>query len=131
LIVIEIHAYFYRNTIQQDTKQLMNSDLSGVGYFKEILESMLLSIQRKGKKVLMNEEELQEYMSARLNELTGLGASIVTALIMVTLIVVLNYIKARFLYYYALILLPLLGRFYIGDLLRKWLRKKFKELLDA
>jgi hypothetical protein len=92
---------------------------------------MLLRIEKKGKKVFMNSAELDEYMSARLNELTGLGASIVTALIMVTLIVVLNYFKARFLYYYALILLPLLGRLYIGDLVRKWLRKKFKELLDA
>lgn len=79
----------------------------------------------------MNGAELEEYMSAKLNELSGLGANIVTALIMVSLIVVLSYFKAGDIFFYALILLPLLGRWYIGDMVRRWLRKKFKELFEA
>lgn len=92
---------------------------------------MFLQRQIKGKKVLLVESELQEYMSAKLNELTGLGANVVTALIMVSLMVVFNYIKAGDIFYYALILLPLAGRWYVGDLIKKWLRNKFKELLGS
>lgn len=90
---------------------------------------MLLRTQRKGKKVFINENELQEYMSEKLNELTSLGSNMVTALIMISMIVVLTYFKAGDVFYYALILLPLLARWFIGNMVNKWLRNKFKELL--
>ena len=90
---------------------------------------MLLRIQRKGKKVLINGEELQEYMSVKLNELTGLASNMVTALIMTSLVVVFTFFRAGDMYFYAIILLPLAGRWYIGGMVNKWLRKKFKELL--
>jgi hypothetical protein len=90
---------------------------------------MLLSIQRKGKKVLMNEEELQEYMSAKLNELAGLLSNMAIALIMTSLLVVFTFLRAGDMYIYALILLPLVGRWYMGGMVNKWLKKKFKELL--
>ncbi|MES0445128.1 MAG: hypothetical protein ABUJ92_01155 [Desulfobacterales bacterium] len=91
---------------------------------------MILRVQRKGKKVLMEESELQEYMSAKLQELAGLFSNVVTALILVSLVVVFNFIKAKDFFYYALFLLPLIGRYYIGNMIIKWLRKIFKELLD-
>ena len=91
---------------------------------------MILRIQRKGKKVLMEESELQEYMSAKLRELTGLFSNVVIALIMVSMIVIFNFVHARDFFYYALILLPIIGRYYVGDFIMKWLSKKFKELLD-
>ncbi|MGW8326229.1 MAG: hypothetical protein ACWGNI_10985 [Desulfobacterales bacterium] len=90
---------------------------------------MLLSIQRKGKKVLMNEEELQEYMSRKLNELAGLVSNITIALIMTSLLVVFNFLRAGDIYFYALILIPLLARWYIVGMVNKWLRKKFEALL--
>jgi hypothetical protein len=92
---------------------------------------MFLQRQIKGKKVLLVESELQEYMSAKLNEITGLAANVVTALIMVSLVVVLDFIKAGNIFYFALILFPLVGRWYAGDLIKKWLRNKFKELLGS
>lgn len=92
---------------------------------------MLLSIQRKGKKVFMNGEDLQEYMSAKLNELTGLASNMVIALTMTSLVVVFTFFKAGDMYFYAIILLPLVGRWYIGGMINKWLRKKFKELLNT
>jgi hypothetical protein len=92
---------------------------------------MILRIQRKGKNILLNESELQEYMSAKLNELTGLASNVVTALVMVSLIVVLNFFKARDFYFYALVLLPIIGRWFIGDIIHRWLKNKFKELLDT
>ena len=90
---------------------------------------MLPSIQRKGKKVFMNSEELQEYMSKKLNELTGLISNMVIALIMTSLVVVFTFFKAGDMYFYALILLPLAGRWYVSNMVNKWLRKKFKALL--
>jgi len=90
---------------------------------------MLLSIQRKGKKVLMNEEELQEYMSLKLNELAGLVSNLTIALIMTSLLVVFNFLRVGDMYFYALILIPLVARWYIVGVVNKWLRKNFKELL--
>jgi hypothetical protein len=96
---------------------------------QEILESMVLRIQRKGKKVLMDGEELQEYMSVKLNELAGLLSNMAIALVMTSLVVVFTFFRAGDIYFYAIILLPLVGRWYIGGLVNKWLKKKFKELL--
>jgi hypothetical protein len=90
---------------------------------------MLLRKERKGKKVFMNEEELQEYLSVKLNELSGLASNMVMALTMTSLVVVFTFFKAGDIYFYALILFPLAGRWHIGGMINKWLRKKFKELL--
>jgi hypothetical protein len=90
---------------------------------------MLPSLQRKGKKLLMNEEELQEYMSVKLNELAGLLSNMAIALIVTSLLVVFTFLRAGDMYIYGLILLPLVGRWYMGGMVNKWLRKKFKELL--
>jgi hypothetical protein len=90
---------------------------------------MLLRKERKGKKVFMNEEELQEYMSVKLNELAGLASNVVIALIMTSLVVVFTFIKAGDMFFYAIILIPVVGRWHVGGMINKWLRKKFKELL--
>jgi hypothetical protein len=92
---------------------------------------MLLQRQIKGKKVLLVESELQEYMTGKLNEITGLATNVVSALIMVTLVVVFDFIKVGDVFYFALILLPLAARRFLIDLIRKWLRNKFKELLGS
>lgn len=92
---------------------------------------MILRIQRKGKKVLLYESELKEYMSAKLNDLTGLASNVVIALVMVSLIVVLTFFKSRDYYFYALVLLPIIGRRFVGDIVNRWLKNKFKELLDT
>jgi hypothetical protein len=90
---------------------------------------MLPSMEKKGKKILMNGEDLQEYMSVRLNELSGLISNMVIALIMTSLVIVFTFFKAGDMYYYALILLPLAGRWYLSGMVNQWLRKKFKALL--
>jgi len=92
---------------------------------------MLLRIERKGKKVFMNSAELEEYMSAKLNELSGLISNMVIALTMVSLVVVFYFFKAPVVYFYAIFLIPFIARWYLGGIVTKWLRKKFIELLVA
>jgi len=79
----------------------------------------------------MNSEELQEYMSVKLNELSALMANMIIALAMTSLVIVFTFIKAGDIYFYALILLPLIARWYLGGIVNKWLRKKFKAILYA
>jgi hypothetical protein len=88
-----------------------------------------LKIKRKGNKLVLEESELQNYMEIKLKELINPATNIITALIMITLVVLLTFFKAGDIYFFALVLLPLLGRVYIGDLVSKWLRNHFRELI--
>lgn len=90
---------------------------------------MLPSMEKKGKKIFMNGEDLQEYMSERLSELSGLIANMIIALTMTSLVIILTFFRAGDVYFYALILVPLLARWYLGGMVNQWLRKKFKALL--
>ena len=78
----------------------------------------------------MNEDELQEYMTAKLNELSGLISNMAIALAMTSLVVVFTFVKAGDMFFYAIILLPLVARWYVGGMINKWLRKKFQALLS-
>ncbi len=93
------------------------------------MKRMILNVQKKGKKIVLVESEFQAYMSKKLNELTGLAANTVTALIMVSMVVFLNAFKANDYFYWALLLIPLIGRFYIGKMVNNWLKKQFQEIL--
>jgi hypothetical protein len=92
---------------------------------------MLPSMEKKGKKIFMSGEDLQEYMSVRLTELSGLIANMVIALVMTSLVIVFTFFKAGDMYYYALILVPLIARWYLSGMINQWLRKKFKALLST
>jgi hypothetical protein len=90
---------------------------------------MQLNIQRKGKKLVLRETELHQFMEAKLGEISSLGSSVVMALIMITLLSLLLIFKAGDIYIFLLVLLPLAGRVYVGDIITKWLRKKFQGLI--
>jgi hypothetical protein len=90
---------------------------------------MVLQIQRKGKKLLLQEDELHAYMDTKINEISRLASSVTLALIMITIVAILTIFKAGDIYLYALILLPLVGRVYVGDMISRWLRNKFQELI--
>ena len=90
---------------------------------------MLLRTEKKGKKVFMNSAELEEYMSAKLNELSGLIANMVIALTMTSLVIIFNFFKVREVYVIGIILIPIIARWYLSGIVNKWLRKKFVELL--
>ncbi len=91
---------------------------------------MILNIQRKGKHILIKQAELQEYMTKKVDELSGLATNVIAALIMISFIPILSFFRAGDLYYFALILIPLVGRHYLGNLVKRWLKNQFKELSD-
>jgi len=90
---------------------------------------MFLNIQRKGKKLLLKEAELKEYMDTKLKEISNLASSVIVALIMVTLIAILTIFKAGDIFLYALIILPLVARSYAHSMVNKWLHSKFQDLI--
>ncbi|UCD89586.1 MAG: hypothetical protein JSW04_14430 [Desulfobacterales bacterium] len=90
---------------------------------------MNLKVQRKGKKIVLLESELNEYMSKKLDELTGLASNTVAALIVVSMIVVLTSFKANDYFFWALLLIPIIGRHYIGKTVNNWLKKQFRDLV--
>ena len=92
---------------------------------------MELKIERKGKKILLRELEFKAYMDKKLNDLTGLAANTVLALAMVSMIVLLTAFKANEYFYWALLLVPLVGRHYVSSMLNRWLKRKFKDLLGT
>jgi hypothetical protein len=91
---------------------------------------MNLKVQKKGKKIILVELEFKEYMSKKLDELTGMASNVVAALIMVSMLVLLNSFMANDYLFWALLLIPLAGRYYLSTMLNRWLKNKFKELLD-
>lgn len=90
---------------------------------------MILRITKKGNKLLLEETEFQEYLTKKFRELINLSTNVVAALIMISLIVVFTYFKVSDYVYLGLIVIPLIGRTFIREMVAKWLRKHFKELL--
>jgi len=90
---------------------------------------MILRITRKGKNLLVEETEFQEYITKQFRELINLSTNVVAALIMISLIVVFTYFRLSDYFYLGLIIIPLIGRAFIREMVAKWLRKHFKELL--
>ena len=90
---------------------------------------MILNIQRKGKKLLLKEYELKEYMNTKLAEISKLASSVITSFIMVTILAILTIFKSGDIYLYGLIILPLVARSYVYTKVNKWLQKIFQELI--
>ncbi len=90
---------------------------------------MILKIQRKGSKLLIKETELHAYMDTKIQEITRLGSSVTLALVVITILAIITIFKAKDIYLYILLALPLIGRVYVNDKISNWLRKKFQELI--
>lgn len=90
---------------------------------------MTLNIQRKGKKLVLKELELKEYIHTRLIEISKLASSVITSFIMVTILAILTIFKAGDIYLYGLIILPLVARSYVYNKINSWLQKQFQALI--
>jgi ABC-type transport system involved in cytochrome bd biosynthesis fused ATPase/permease subunit len=96
-----------------------------------------LDYKRKGGKLIVNQDQLKKYLDQKLRDLGMFISSIIVALVIISVLVVIQTFKASdvFLYAlilipYALILIPLLARGFIYTRIEKNLHKRFAELLE-
>ena len=84
--------------------------------------------RRKGQ-ITFKEQELNDYVVDRIRSISGLLTNITLALTVVSLLVVLDYLRVPDLYLFSLILIPLIARNYVISWYESWLRQTFRELL--
>ena len=89
-----------------------------------------LEYRRKGDKLIVNQTKLNEYLEKKLRDLGMFMSNVITALIIISVMVVIQTFKASDVFLYALILLPLVARGFIYTRIEKSLHKRFAELID-
>ena len=89
-----------------------------------------LEYRRKGDKLIVNQTKLNEYLEKKLRDLGMFMSNVITALVIISVMVVIQTFKASDVYLYALILLPLVARGFIYTRIEKSLHKRFAELID-
>lgn len=91
---------------------------------------IILDSKRKGDKLIVNHTQLHKYIEQKLHDLTNFLSNIITALIILTVMVIIQTFKASDTYLYGLILLPLIARGFLYNRISGNLHKKFAELLE-
>jgi Flp pilus assembly protein TadB len=89
-----------------------------------------LDYKRKGGKLILNQTQLNRYLDQKLRDLGMFISSIIVALIIISVLVLIQTFRASDVFLYALILIPLLARGFIYTRIEKNLHKRFAELLD-
>jgi hypothetical protein len=89
-----------------------------------------LDYKRKGDKLIIGQTELNKYLEQKLHDLTNSMSNTTTALIILSIMVVIQIFKASDIYLYGLILLPLIARGFVYNRISKSLHKRFEELLS-
>ena len=90
---------------------------------------VIFDFKRKGDKLIINHSQLHKYLEEKLHDLSNFLSNVITALIILSVMVVIQTFKASDIYLYALILLPLIGRGFIYNRISANLQKRFEELL--
>ena len=90
----------------------------------------LLDHKTKGDKLIINHSQLNKYLEQKLHDLTNFMSNVITALIILSVMVLIQIFKASDIYLYALILLPLIARGFLYNKISANLHKKFAELLE-
>lgn len=91
---------------------------------------IILDYKRKGDKLIVNHTQLHEYIEQKLHDLTNFLSNVITALIIVSVMVIVQTFKASDVYLYGLILIPLIARGFLYNRISGNLHKKFAELLE-
>jgi hypothetical protein len=84
----------------------------------------------KGQRVLINQAEFGEYMEKKVLELSSMAGDLIISLIIVSAVVLLNYMLVPYYFLFLLILVPLLARGFIHTKVESWMRRFFGELLE-
>ncbi len=91
---------------------------------------VIIDYKRKGDKLIVNHTQLSEYMEQKLHDLSNFMSNLVTALVILSVMVVIQTFKASDVYLYGLILLPLVARGFVYTRVSNSLHKRFGELLN-
>ena len=89
-----------------------------------------LDYKRKGGKLIVDQKQLHKYLEQKFRDLGMLISSIIVALVIISVLVVIQTFRASDVFLYALILIPLLARGFIYTRIEKNLYKRFAELLE-
>jgi hypothetical protein len=89
-----------------------------------------LEYKRKGNKLIVNQDLLNKYLDKKLRDLGMFLSNLVTALVIVSIMVVIQTFRASDVFLYALILLPLIARGFIYTRIERSLHKRFAELIQ-
>ena len=84
----------------------------------------------KGQRVLINQTELGEYMEKKVLDLSSMAGDLIISLIIVSAVVLLNYMLVPYYFLFLLILVPLLARGFVHSKVESWMRRFFRELLE-
>ncbi|NIU12028.1 MAG: hypothetical protein GWN81_24980 [Phycisphaerae bacterium] len=90
---------------------------------------VIIDHKRKGDKLIVNHTQLHKYLEQKLHDLTNSMSNTITALIILSIMVLIQTFKASDIYLYGLILLPLIARGFVYNRISKSLHKRFEELL--
>ena len=90
----------------------------------------LLDHKTKGDKLIINHSQLNKYLEQKLHDLTNFMSNVITALIILSVMVIVQTFKASDVYLYGLILLPLIARGFMYNRISASLHKRFGELLE-
>jgi hypothetical protein len=90
---------------------------------------VMIDYKRKGDKLIIEQTQLNKYLEQKLHDLTNSMSNTTTALIIVSIMVVIQIFRASDIYLYGLILLPLIARGFVYNRISKGLHKRFEELL--
>ncbi|MCG6944396.1 MAG: hypothetical protein LJE87_03520 [Deltaproteobacteria bacterium] len=90
----------------------------------------ILDSKRKGDRLIVNHTQLHKYLEEKLHDMTNFLSNVITALIILSVMVLIQSFKASDIYLYGLILLPLIGRGFLYNRISGNLHKKFAELLE-
>ena len=79
---------------------------------------------------MINQTELGEYMEKKVLDLSSMAGDLIISLIIVSAVVLLNYMLVPYYFLFILILVPLLARGFVHSKVESWMRKFFRELLE-
>lgn len=90
----------------------------------------MLDYKRKGGKLIVNQTQLNKYLDEKLRDLGMFISSIIVALVIISVLVLIQTFRASDVFLYGLILIPVLARGFIYTRIEKSLHKRFAELLE-
>ena len=69
-------------------------------------------------------------MEKKILDISSMAGDLIISLIIVSAVVILNYMFVPFYFLFLLVLVPLLGRGFIHSRVESWMRRFFRELLE-